>query len=60
MTTPAINDALRELRKERHRAMRDGAPDRAALLHLLIIVEELSATVGELHERVTRLERRGA
>ena len=56
----SMADALRELRRQRAEATEHGEPDRAALLHLLIVIEELSETVGDLHERVTRLERRTA
>ena len=56
----SVEEALRELRRERDAAVADGHPDRAALMHLLIVIEQLSETVGELHERVTRLERRAA
>ena len=55
-----MNDAVRELRRQQALANEAGAPERAALLHLLVVIEELSDTVGELHERVTRLERRAA
>ena len=51
-------DALGELRRQRDAASQHGEADRAALLHLLIVIEQLSETVGDLHERVTRLERR--
>jgi hypothetical protein len=64
MTEPdgatTMHEALAELRRRRDEATDHGEPDRAALLHLLIVIEELSETVGELHERVTRLERRAA
>jgi len=56
----SMHDALRELRRQRDAATEQGAPDRAALLHLLIVVEQLAETVGDLHERVARLERRAA
>jgi len=56
----SMADALAELRRCRDDAASHGEPDRAALLHLLIVIEQLSETVGELHERVTRLERRAA
>lgn len=49
---------MRELRRQQKLANDEGATDRAALLHLLIVIEELSETVGQLHERVDRLERR--
>ena len=58
--TASIEEALGELRRQRDAAAADGHPDRAALIHLLIVIEQLSETVGELHERVTRLERRAA
>jgi hypothetical protein len=55
-----MNDVVRELRRQQALATEAGAPERAALLHLLVVIEELGDTVGELHERVTRLERRAA
>ena len=55
-----MSEALNELRRQRDAATEHGESDRAALLHLLIVIEQLSETVGELHERVTRLERRAA
>jgi hypothetical protein len=54
----SVEEALRELRLQRDAAASDGHPDRAALIHLLIVIEQLSETVGDLHGRVTRLERR--
>jgi hypothetical protein len=54
----SLEDVLRGLREQQHRAAEDGDAQQAALLHLLIVIEELVETVGELHERVTRLERR--
>ena len=56
--TPTVEQTLRELRRQRKLAADQGASERAALLQLLIVIEELSETVGELHERVDRLERR--
>ena len=55
----SIEDALRELRRQRRLATEHGEPERAALLHLLIVIERLSENVGDLEERVRRLERRG-
>ena len=52
-----MHDALADLRRARDQATEEGATDRAVLLHIVVILEELSETVGELHERVTRLER---
>lgn len=53
-----MEQALRNLRRQRDLANEHGEPDRAALLHLLIVIEELTESVGDLHERVVRLERR--
>jgi hypothetical protein len=58
MEGPSVETALAELRRARDEAQAVGATDRAVLLHLVVIIEELSETVGELHERVTRIERR--
>lgn len=54
----SVEEALRELRRQRRLATEHGEPDRAALLHLLIVIEELTENVGDLEERVRRLERR--
>ena len=56
--TPSVEQTMQELRRQQKQAADEGAADRAALLHLLIVIEELSETVGVLHERVDRLERR--
>jgi hypothetical protein len=55
---PSVEQTMKELRRQQKLAADEGATDRAALLHLLIVIEELSETVGKLHERVDRLERR--
>jgi hypothetical protein len=53
----SMEATLRELRKQRRVATDHGQTERAALLQFLIVVEELSESVGELHERIARLER---
>lgn len=58
MMGPSMEEALDALRVHRDCAMEHGDPQRAALLHLLIVIEELAETVGDLHERVSRLEHR--
>lgn len=57
MEESSIEQALAGLRRARDEATAAGETDKAVLLHLVVIIEELSETVGDLHERVTRLER---
>ena len=52
-----MEQALAALRAARDEATAAGETDKAVLLHLVVIIEELSETVGDLHVRVTRLER---
>lgn len=58
MQGPTIESALADLRRARAEATAAGETDKAVLLHLVVVIEELSETVDTLHERVTRLERR--
>jgi hypothetical protein len=54
----SMEEAVRGLRHQQRVAAEHGEPERAALIHLLIVVEELSESICDLHERVSRIERR--
>ena len=58
MERPAREDALDDLRRAQAEAAAAGDTDKAVLLNLVVVVEELSETVGALTERVARIERR--
>lgn len=58
MESTSVESALDGLRRAQAEAAAAGETDKAVLLHLVVVIEELSEAVGTLSERVARIERR--